>query len=71
MTNTTHKAVCLYIENPATGAQAYVVGYLVRDEPDIVIIAQSIHQATGTAYQEMEVEIAHIIQRYELPVMFW
>lgn len=71
MTNATHKAVCLHIENPATGTQAYVIGYLVKDEPDRVIIAQSIHQATGTAYQEMEVKIAHIIQRYDLPVTFW
>lgn len=71
MTNTTHTVTCLYIENPATSEKAYVIGYLVKDEPDRVIIAQSIHQATGTAYQEMEVKIAHVKQRYDLPVTFW
>lgn len=71
MTNTTHTVVCLYIENPATSEKAYVIGYLVKDEPDRVIIAQSIHQATGLPYQEISIKIAHIKQRYDLPVTFW
>jgi len=71
MTNVTHTVTCLHVKNFDTNQSAYIVGYLVRDEADRVIIAQSIHQATGMPYQEMEVKKANVIQRYDVPVVWW
>lgn len=71
MTNTTHTVTCLLVVNPATREQAYIAGFLTKSDDDEIDIAQSIHQATGVAYQEISIKIAHIIQRYDLPVTFW
>lgn len=68
---TTHTVTCLHVKNAGNNELAYIVGYLVRDEADKVIIAQSVHQATGMPYQEMEIKKASIIQRYDLPVTWW
>ena len=71
MTNTAHTVTCLYLKNAGNNELAYIVGYLVRDEADRVIIAWAINQETGMPYQEMEVKKDIIIQRYDVPVVWW
>ena len=71
MTNTTHTVTCLLIVNSATKEQVYITGFLTKSTDEEIIIATAIHQATGLAYQEISIKIAHIKQRYDLPVTFW
>lgn len=69
MTNTTHTVTCLLIGNQITGKQVYIVGFLTKSTDEEIVIATAIHQAKP--YQEISIKIAHIIQRYDLPVTFW
>ncbi len=68
MTNVTHTVTCLHIRS---SADAYIVGYLVSDEGDRVIIAQSISEAGSTTYRQVAIRKTSIIQRYDLPVVWW
>lgn len=66
MTNIANTVVCLHL-NDGT----YLVGYLVKEEIDRIIITPSIHPTAGTNYQQVTVRRDAIEQRYSIPLVWW
>lgn len=66
MTDIANTVICLHL-NDGT----YLVGYLVSEEIDRIIIAPSIHPTSGTNYQHVAVHHDRIKQRYSIPVTWW
>lgn len=66
MTNIAHTVICLHLHD-----DTYLVGYLVSEETDRIIIAPSIHPVSGTNYQHVAVRRDSIQQRYSIPIVWW
>ena len=66
MTNAAHTVICLHLHDGTR-----LVGYLVSEETDRIIIAPSIHPTSGTNYQQVAVHHDRIKQRYSIPIVWW
>lgn len=66
MTNAKNTVICLHLHD-----DTYLVGYLVSEEIDRIIIAPSIHPTAGTTYQHVAVQRDAIEQRYSIPIVWW
>lgn len=71
MNNAKHIVTCLHIVKLATNEQSYVVGYLISEDDEKVVIANSIEKSTNDAFTLLWINKSTIIQRYDIPVTWW
>ena len=65
MSNVKHTAVCLHLHD-----DTYIFGCLISSDDDMVTIAQLVDK-DGKSHDDVVVPQASIIQRYDLPVVWW